>query len=51
MNTIAAIMLSIWLAGWTVALVRAGLKARVARAPVAVPRGVPVAYGLKSRCF
>ena len=50
MNTIAAITLSMWLAGWTIAMVRAALQTRVARVPVAAPRGLPVAYGLKGRC-
>jgi hypothetical protein len=30
MNLIGAIMVSLWAAGWVVAAVRAGLKARVA---------------------
>jgi hypothetical protein len=30
MNSIAAIFMSLWIAGWAAAFIRAGLKARVA---------------------
>lgn len=36
MNTFAGILLLLWLGGWTIAMVRAGLKARVAVALVPV---------------
>jgi hypothetical protein len=49
MNTFAAVMLSSWLAGWAIAMVRAGLQARVAAVPVAPPRELPLASGLISK--
>jgi len=33
MNTFAAIILFLWVAGWTIASIRAGLKARVVACP------------------
>ncbi|MDD2903607.1 MAG: hypothetical protein PHU44_14375 [Syntrophales bacterium] len=50
MNTVAGVMLLLWVGGWTLAMLRAGLKARMAVALAPVPvKELPGKTALVSR--
>lgn len=49
MNLISAVLLSLWVAGWALAMVRAGLQVRAAEIAGLSPRELPRASGLTGR--
>ena len=49
MNTFAGITLLLWVAGWTLAMVRASIRVRVAAVPVVSRGELPPASGFANR--
>jgi hypothetical protein len=49
MNLIGAIVVNLWVAGWVIAMVRAGLKVRAANPVRHYPTGIHLESGISGR--